>query len=47
MNEKDNEKVIGLKVEVVEAWQLHADLLNANAEIEFKNMVCFLILSLN
>ena len=40
INEKDNEKLNELKVEVVEAWQLHANLLNANAEITFKNMIC-------
>ena len=40
LNEKDVEKVNDLKVEVVDAWEKHVNLMNANSEIKIKNMVC-------
>ena len=40
MNETDVEKVNDLKVEVVDAWEQHVSLINANSEIKNKNMVC-------
>ena len=42
MSEKDDEKVNDLKVEVVDAWENHVNLIKANADIKKINMVCYI-----
>ena len=42
MSEKDDEKANDLKVEVVDAWENHVNLIKANADIKKINMVCYI-----
>ena len=42
MSEKDDEKANDLKVEVVDAWENHVNLIKADADIKKSNMVCYI-----
>ena len=42
MSEKDDEKANDLKVEVVDAWENHVNLIKANADIKKIDMVCYI-----
>ena len=42
MGEKDDVKANDLKVEVVDTWENHVNLIRANSEIEKTNMVRYI-----